>query len=103
MLNAYNPHLLLSLGRKTSNLLILNNMLASNGAQKASEDSQATAAIILSGTTTTGSEWMENEDSHSEDDAAILPDIGRNFLEVHSMRIANQSSMSCRREEDAIV
>jgi len=103
MLNAYNPNLLLSLGRKTSNLLTLNNVLVSNGVEKASEDSRTTAAIILLGTTTTRSEWMENEDSHNEDDAAILPDFGRNFLKVHSMRIVNQSSMSCRREEDAIV
>jgi hypothetical protein len=99
----HNSHLLLSLGRETSDLLTLNNRLASNGVDKASKDGWAMTAVLLSDAIETGSKWMENEDSHSGDDAAVLPDFGRDFLEIRSMGIVNQSSMSRRREEDAIL
>jgi hypothetical protein len=49
----HDSHLLLSLSRETSDLLTLNNGLASSGVQKASEDGWAMAALLLSDTIVT--------------------------------------------------
>jgi hypothetical protein len=46
---------------------------------------------------------MEDDDSHSGDDAAVLPDSGCDFFKIRSMGIVNQGGMSRRREEDAIL
>jgi hypothetical protein len=52
----HNSHLLLSLRRETSDLLTLDNRLASSGVEKVSKDGWAMAAVLLLGTIATRSE-----------------------------------------------
>jgi hypothetical protein len=52
----HNPHLLLSLGRKPSDPLTLDNRVAGDRVEKASKDSWAMAAVLLLGITATRSD-----------------------------------------------
>jgi hypothetical protein len=97
------PHLLLSLCCETSDLFTLNDRLASSGVQEVSKYGWAMAAVLLLGPIAILDGWQENKDSHSGDDTAVLPNFRRDFLKIRSMRIVNQGSMSCRREEEAIL
>jgi hypothetical protein len=91
------------LRHEASNLLALDDRLAGNGVEEAGKDGWAMAAAFLSDTVADGSEGAEDKDSHSRDDPTVLPDFGRNFLELRSMGVVNQSSMPCRCKEDAIL
>ena len=101
--SVHDSHLLLSLGRETSDLLALNNGFTSSGVEKASKDGWAMATVALLDTFARMIEWAGKEDSHSGDDATVLPDFGRDLLEIRSMGVVNQSSMPCRCKKDTVL